>query len=162
MTYTDSLNLTLTLNGVGFAGRLLPSVLARFVGTLNVYIVMVFGSALCMYTWIPVHSTSGLYVWTIIYSLSVGGIQSLSLAVVPVINADMSKIGARLGILFAVIGIGALIGSPICGVIIASNSGSYAGAQAFSGSTLVAGGLILLAARDARRRETRKGVWAKM
>ncbi|KAH7349165.1 major facilitator superfamily domain-containing protein, partial [Pyrenochaeta sp. MPI-SDFR-AT-0127] len=162
MTYTDSFNLTLTLNGVGFAGRLLPSALARFIGTLNVFIIMVFASALCMYTWIPVHSTPGLYAWTTFYSLSVGGVQSLSLAVVPVITSDMSKIGARLGIIFGAIGFGALIGSPICGVIIASNGGSYAGAQAFSGSTLVAGGLVILAAREAKRRENQKDIWVKL
>jgi MFS family permease len=162
MSYIDSLNLTLTLNGIGFAGRLLPSILARSLGTLNVFIMMVFTSALCMYTWIPVHSTTGLYVWTTFYSLSVGGVQSLSLAVVPIMASDLSRIGARMGIVFAAIGVGALIGSPICGVIIASNGGSYTGAQAFSGSTLVAGGLALLAARVAKIREIQKDIWAKL
>jgi predicted MFS family arabinose efflux permease len=162
MSYTDSLNLTLTLNGIGFAGRLLPSLIARYVGTLNVFIAFVFASALCMYTWIPVHSIPGLYAWTTFYSLSVGGVQSLSLAIVPVIISDTSKMGASFGIVFAAIGIGALLGSPVCGAIIASNNGSYTGAQAFSGSALVVGGLISLAAREAKRRQSDKGVWAKM
>ncbi|KAF9691274.1 hypothetical protein EKO04_010774 [Ascochyta lentis] len=162
MSYTQSLNLTLTLNGIGFAARLLPSLIARYVGTLNMFITFVFCSAICMYTWIPVHSTPGLYIWTAFYSLSVGGVQSLFLAVVPVINSDISKIGARLGIISAAVGIGALIGSPISGVIIASNGGSYAGAQAFSGSTLVAGGFVVLAAREAKRRQDRKSFWSKM
>ncbi|KAM0124491.1 hypothetical protein ACHAO1_011019 [Botrytis cinerea] len=162
MSYEDSLNLTLILNGIGFAGRLLPSVLARFFGTLNVFIVMVFASALCMFTWIPVYSTTGLYAWTAFNSMAIGGVQSLSLAVVPVITTDMSKIGARLGIIFAAIGIGALIGSPICGIIIASNDGSYTGAQAFSGGALVLGGSIMVGAREARRREIHNDVWAKI
>jgi MFS family permease len=162
MSYTDSLNLTLALNGIGFAGRLLPSLIARYVGTLNVFIAFVFASALCMYTWIPVHSTPGLYVWTTFYSLSVGGVQSLSLAIVPVIISDTSKMGSSFGIVFAAIGIGALLGSPVCGAIIALSSGSYAGAQAFSGSALVVGGLIILAAREAKRRQSNNGVWTKM
>ncbi|CAN9196354.1 unnamed protein product [Alternaria alternata] len=112
MSYTDSLNLTLVLNGIGFAGRLLPSLIARYCGTMNVYITFIFCSALCMYTWIPVHSTPGLYAWTTFYSLSVGGVQSLSLAIVPIIISDTSKMGASLGIVFAAIGIGALLGSP--------------------------------------------------
>jgi predicted MFS family arabinose efflux permease len=162
MSYTDSLNLTLTLNGIGFAGRLLPSLIARYCGTLNVFIGFIFASALCMYTWIPVHSTPVLYAWTTFYSLSVGGVQSLSLAIVPVIIADTSKMGASFGMVFTAIGIGALLGSPVCGAIIASNDGSYAGAQAFSGSVLVAGGLIILAAREAKRRQNKTGIWTKL
>ena len=162
MSYTDSLNLTLVLNGIGFAGRLLPSLIARYCGTMNVYITFIFCSALCMYTWIPVHSTPGLYAWTTFYSLSVGGVQSLSLAIVPIIISDTSKMGASFGIVFAAIGIGALLGSPVCGAIITSSGGSYAGAQAFSGSVLVAGGLIILAAREAKRRQKREDVWVKM
>ncbi|KAI4617206.1 uncharacterized protein J4E87_008446 [Alternaria ethzedia] len=162
MSYTESLNLTLVLNGIGFAGRLLPSLIARYCGTMNVYITFIFCSALCMYTWVPVHSTPGLYVWTTFYSLSVGGVQSLSLAIVPIIISDTSKMGASFGIVFAAIGVGALIGSPVCGAIITSSGGSYTGAQAFSGSVLVAGGLIILAAREAKRRQKQEDVWVKM
>jgi hypothetical protein len=59
---------------------------------------------------------------------------------------------------FAAIGIGALLGSPVCGAIILSNDGSYAVAQAFSGSVLVAGGLIILAAQEVKRRQNKTGV----
>ncbi|KAL5394807.1 hypothetical protein PMIN02_004655 [Paraphaeosphaeria minitans] len=162
MSYTESLDLTLTLNGIGFIARLLPSLFARYVGTMNAFIAFVFASALCMYTWIPVDSTPGLYIWTTFYSLSVGGVQSLFMAVVPIINSDSSKMGARLGIISAAVGIGALIGSPISGAIIASDKGSYAGAQAFSGSTLLVGGLVVLAAREVKRRQDQKGFWTKM
>ncbi|TGO43604.1 hypothetical protein BOTNAR_1773g00020 [Botryotinia narcissicola] len=162
MSYEDSLNLTLILNGIGFAGRLLPSVLVRFFGPLKVFIGMIFASAICMFTWIPIHSTTGLHVWTAFNSMAVGGVQSLSLAVVAVITTDMSKIGARLGIIFAAIGVGALIGSPICGIIIASNYGSYTGAQTFSGGALVLGGSIMIGAREARRREIHNSIWARI
>lgn len=162
MSYSQSLSLTLTLNGIGFAGRLIPSLLARYVGTMNVFIAFVFASALCMFTWIPVHSTPGLYIWTAFYSLSVGGVQSLFMAVVAVINSDASKIGVRLGIVSAAVGIGALIGPPVCGAIMASNDGSYTGAQAFSGSTLLVGGLVVLAAREAKRRQDHNAFLTKM
>jgi MFS family permease len=129
---------------------------------MNVFIAFLFSSALCMYTWIPVHSTPGLYVWTVFYSLSVGGVQSLFLAVVTIINSDMSKIGARLGIISAGVGIGALLGSPISGAIISASGGSYVGAQIFSGSTLVVGGLFVLASRDMKRRHEGQGLWMKL
>ena len=84
------------------------------------------------------------------------------MAVIPVINSESSKIGTRLGIISAAVGIGALIGSPVCGAIIASNKGSYAGAQAFSGGTLLVGGLVVLAAREVKRRQDQKQLWTKI
>lgn len=129
---------------------------------MNVFIAFLFSSALCMYTWIPVYSTPGLYIWTVFYSLSVGGVQSLFLAVATIINSDMSKIGARLGIISAGVGIGALLGSPISGAIISASGGSYVGAQIFSGSTLVVGGLLVLASREMKRRHEGQGLWMKL
>ncbi|KAK3209585.1 hypothetical protein GRF29_44g38403 [Pseudopithomyces chartarum] len=95
-------------------------------------------------------------------SLSVGGVQALFIAVVPIINSDSSKMGARMGFILASVGVGALIGSPISGAIIASNKGSYAGAQTFSGSALFVGGLAVLAAREVKRRQDRKEFWDKI
>ncbi|RBR24523.1 uncharacterized protein FIESC28_02719 [Fusarium coffeatum] len=123
LSYTDSLNLTLVLNGIGFVARLLPSFIAR---------------------------------------LSVGGVQSLFLAVVTVINSDASKIGARLGIISAAVGIGALLGSPVSGVIISAGGGSYTGAQVFSGSALVVGGMFVLASREVKRRQKHADFWMKL
>jgi MFS family permease len=129
---------------------------------MNVFIAFLFSSALCVYAWIPVRSTPGLYVWTVFYGLSVGGVRSLFLAVVTIINSDMSKIGARLGIISAGVGIGALLGSPISGAIISASGGSYIGAQIFSGSTLVVGGLFVLASREMKRRHEGQGLWMKL
>ncbi|KAH6975742.1 major facilitator superfamily domain-containing protein [Ilyonectria destructans] len=162
LSYTDSLNLTLVLNGIGFIGRLLPSLMAKYLGTMNVFTAFLFSSALCMFTWIPVHSTPGLYAWTTFYSLSVGGVQSLFLAVVTIISSDMSRIGARLGIISAGVGVGALLGSPLSGAIISGNGGSYTGAQAFSGSALIVGGLFVFAAREVKRRQQQESLWMKL
>lgn len=162
LSYTDSLNLTLVLNGIGFIARLLPSFIANYLGTMNVFIAFLFSSALCMFTWIPVHSTPGLYAWTTFYSLSVGGVQSLFLAVVTIISSDMSRIGARLGIISAAVGVGALLGSPLSGAIISGNGGSYTGAQAFSGSTLIVGGLFVLASREVKRRQQQESMSMKL
>jgi hypothetical protein len=81
---------------------------------------------------------------------------------VPILNSDVSKIGARIGIISAALGIGALIGSPVSGAIISANGGSYTGAQVFSGSALIAGGLFILAAREIKRRQTQEKLWMKL
>lgn len=162
MPYTDSLNLLLVLNGIGVAGRLLPTPLARLFGTLNTFIALMLASALAMYTWIAVHSTPRLYGWTALYSIAVGGVQSLMPAAVAVLNSDLRKVGSRLGIIFAAVGIGSLIGSPIAGVLITARNGSYVGAQAFSASALAAGALLILAAREIQRRKTSARFWSKL
>lgn len=146
MEYTESLDLLLVLNGIGFIGRLLPGIIARYLGTLNVFLGSLFLSSLSMYTWIAVHSTPGLYAWTSFYSIFVGGVQSLLPAAISVLNSDLQKLGSRMGIIFASVGIGALIGSPIAGVLISENNGSYVGAQAFSGSSLLVGALLIFMA----------------
>ena len=152
MAYTESLDLLLVLNGVGFVGRLLPGFIARYVGTLNVFLPSLFLSALSMYAWIAVHSTPGLYAWTSFYSIFVGGVQSLLPAAISVLNPDLQKLGSRMGIVFAAVGIGALIGSPIAGILVSEAGGSYVGAQAFSGSSLVIGALLIFAAQQVKRR----------
>lgn len=152
MEYTESLDLLLVLNGIGFVGRLLPGFIARYVGTLKVFTASLFLSAISMYAWIAVHSTPGLYAWTSFYSIFVGGVQSLLPAAISVLNPDLQKLGSRMGIVFAAVGVGALVGSPVAGVLISADGGSYLGAQAFSGSSLAAGSLLILGAQEIRRR----------
>ncbi|KAJ4252475.1 hypothetical protein NW762_011076 [Fusarium torreyae] len=48
MSYTESMNLTLVLNGIGFVSRLAPGVLARYIGTMNTFIVHVLASAILL------------------------------------------------------------------------------------------------------------------
>lgn len=136
MTYAQSLEFIPILNGIGFLGRILAGAAARYMGMMTVFIACVLSSALCIYAWILVSPTSGLYVWAVFYILAIGGVQSLFVAVVPEIHTDPFKIGARMGIILAAVGVGSLIGPPISGAIIAVNNGLYVGAQAISGSTL--------------------------
>lgn len=162
MSYTQSLNLLLVLNGSGFISRLLPSLLARHLGTLNTFVTLLFGSSLAMFTWVAVSTTPGLYVWTIYYSLVIGGVQSVFVATVSSFTPDLQKLGSRMGIIFGFIGFGALIGSPISGVLISEMNGSYLGAQVFGGSCLAAGCMFVLAAREFRRRRMHYALAAKM
>lgn len=162
ISYTQSLNLLLVLNGSGFISRMLPSLLARYFGTLNIFLRLLFRSSLSMFTWIAVSTTPGLYAWTIYYSLVIGGVQSLFVATVSSFTLDLQKLGSWMGILFGVIGFGALIGSPISGVLISEMNGSYLRGQVFGGSCLAAGCMFVLAAREFRRRRMHYALAAKM
>lgn len=63
------------------------------------------------------------------------------------LTTDLGKIGTRNGMCFTIVSISTLIGPPIAGVLIGEAGGSYLYAQAFGGSTVVAGSLVLVAAR---------------
>lgn len=152
LSYSDSLNLLLVLNGVGIVGRLVPGFLALWFGTFNVFTTLVATTALTMYFWAAVSSLEGLYVWTVFFSLSMGGIQSLFPAALAALKFDAQKQGTRMGMVFAVIGFGILIGPPISGMLVKNSGGRYLTAQVFSGSCMVAGLLLLLAAREVKRR----------
>ncbi|KAH7130185.1 riboflavin transporter MCH5 [Dendryphion nanum] len=162
LSYSESLNLLLVLNGIGILGRLFPSYLADRLGMLNVFTAMVFLGSLAMYTWIAVSSVTGLYVWTIFYSLFFGGIQSLSPAALTSLNSDLQKQGTRMGMNFGVLSFGALVGTPVAGALISGNNGSYVGAQSFAASCMAAGAVCFAIAREYKRGKTTGNIWMKL
>jgi predicted MFS family arabinose efflux permease len=151
LSYESSLNLVLFLNGIGFIGRLLPSILAYYLGMLNVFTLMVILSSLSMYTWAAVSSTTNLYVWTAFYSLFFGGIQSLLPGALSSLSSDPQKQGTQMGMVFSVLSFGCLIGTPVAGALISGSERGYFDAQIFAGTCLGAGGLLLVAAREVKR-----------
>ena len=63
---------------------------------------------------------------------------------------DLSKMGVRMGMAFAVCGIALLIGQPLAGVLIQAHGGGYLYAQMYSGATMTSGVVFLVAARTYR------------
>ncbi|KUI56490.1 putative transporter MCH4 [Cytospora mali] len=123
LSYTDSLNLLLLLNGIGIIGRLVPNHLADRYGAINVFIPTAIIAGICQLTWIAVASPGGLYAWTVFYGIAAGGIHFATLT-----------------------------GPPIAGAIISRCGGKYHGAQAFAGGVLLVGGGFMMAAKLARQR----------
>lgn len=147
MSYTDSLNLLLVMNGVGIPGRLIPNHIADRVGTINVLVPVAGIAGICVFCWIAVESTPGLYVWCCVYGMVAGGIQSLFPAGLSALTTDLRKAGVRMGMVFTIVSFATLAGPPIAGAIITASGGSYYGAQAFAGATLMLGMGLMAAAR---------------
>ncbi|KAK4235358.1 hypothetical protein C8A03DRAFT_36790 [Achaetomium macrosporum] len=147
MRYTDSLNLLLVINGVGMPGRLIPNYIADRVGTINAMIPTVGIAGICLFCWMAVKSTAGLYVWCVFYGMAAGGIQSLFPAGLSSLTTDLRKSGVRMGMVFTIVSFASLAGPPIAGAIITAEGGSYYGAQAFAGATLTLGTVLMAAAR---------------
>ncbi|KAI0381105.1 MFS general substrate transporter [Hypomontagnella monticulosa] len=157
MSYTDSLNLLLLLNGIGIVGRLLPNYLADRVGPLNLMIPTCLGCGVTVLAWMAVHTPGQLYGWSVAYGIVGGALQSLFPAGLSSLTTDLRKQGTRMGMVFTIVSFAVLTGNPIAGAIIGSMGGSYMGAQAFTGSSLLLGMTLLSVARWVRMRRTGEG-----
>ncbi len=133
MSYTDSLNLLLVLNGMGSLGRLAPNYAADLVGPITVFVPTAAMAGICVLCWMTVTSVAELYVWAVFYGIAAGGIQSLFPAGLSSLTTDLRKSGVRLGMVFTIISFATLTGPPIAGAIISATGGKYYGAQAFAG-----------------------------
>ena len=152
MSYTDSLNLLLVMNGAGVSGRLIPNHLADRAGTINVFIPTAAIAGVCVLCWMAVKDTAGLYVWAVFYGMAAGGIQSLFPAGLSGLTTDLRKAGVRMGMVFTIVSFATLAGPPIAGAIITASGGKYYGAQAFAGATLLLGTVLMVAARSVKVR----------
>ncbi|ETS79365.1 hypothetical protein PFICI_09218 [Pestalotiopsis fici W106-1] len=139
LTYVESLNLLLVLNGVGIIGRTLPNYLADKVGPLGMLIPACLLASVMVFSWIAVHTLSQLYAWTVLYGIIGGSILSLFPAGISSLTTDLSTRGARIGMNFTVISFAVLTGNPIASAIIAAQHGAYIGAQVFMGISLLVG-----------------------
>ena len=61
--------------------------------------------------------------------------------------SDIRDIGTRLGAAFFCQSFGTLIGSPIAGAIVSAQGGDYIGLQIFCGCCMLAGTVLIVAAR---------------
>lgn len=153
MPYSESINLLITLNGVGAIGRIVPNFLADRVGPMNMLIPSVLGSSLLCFAWIAVSSRGGLYAWAVVYGIVAAAIQSLFPATLSSLTTDLSMAGTRMGMVFTIVSFAVLTGPPIAGQLIQKKAGEYTYAQIFAGADMCVGCVFLVAARMVKSRK---------
>jgi predicted MFS family arabinose efflux permease len=134
------------MNASSIFGRVLPGMLADKLGRFNVMIVLsTLTGIFCLGLWIPGTSNAAIIVFILIFGFTSGGFISLAPTLIAQIS-DIREIGTRTGTAFCIQAIGALIGSPIGGAIVAAQGGEYLGLQLFCGiAMLVAAGIYVVA-----------------
>jgi predicted MFS family arabinose efflux permease len=148
LPYVQSINLLITLNGVGILRRVVPNYLAdRCFGPLNSIIPVVLLSSTLCFCWIAVDSRGSLYAWTVVYGLVGAAIQSLFPATLSSLTSDLRMQGTRMGMVFSIVSFAVLTGPPIAGQLIQRKGGEYTYAQIFAGVDLLIGCCFLLTAR---------------
>ena len=151
VSQTVSIDLLLVMNGVGVLGRILPNSLADlFTGPLNMLIPFSLATGVVAFGWSGVSSLGGLYAFAAVYGFAAAGIQSLFPATLSTLTTDVKKMGVRMGMVLSVVGVAALIGSPIAGALVQADHGQYLYAQMFMGSVILGGTITLVLARFAK------------
>lgn len=129
MTYSESIDLLITMVAIGFLWRLLPNYIADIVGPLNVMLPFTLVCGVMMYAWIGIHSRATLFVFAAIYGSGSAGSQSMFPAGLSSLTTDLRKAGVRMGMGFTVVSFACLTGPPLAGALIQEDSGDYLYAQ---------------------------------
>lgn len=111
------------LNVGSVFGRVVPNALADRYGALNVMSVCTLASAVLAFGWMGTKDLGGLTVFALLYGLFSGALVSLTPSVLVGLSPDMSRVGARMGMSFCVVGLAILVGTPIAGAILGDGQG---------------------------------------
>ncbi|KAN0072260.1 Major facilitator superfamily domain containing protein [Elaphomyces granulatus] len=137
------------LNAASAPGRVAPSLLADYVGPVNMLIPAALVAGILAFGWIGVYNAPGIILLSALYGFFSGGFVSLPPVVMMVITPDLRNLGTRLGMLFGIISIALLIGTPIGGAISGTDH-RFLGVQLFCGACLLSSAVLLTLLRVLR------------
>ncbi|KAF8126680.1 MFS general substrate transporter [Mycena galopus ATCC 62051] len=126
------------LNAASFVGRLSPGFFVHQLGVLNMATAAVGIGAVLILCMIALKSIASLVVIGVLYGYVAGIFVTLMAPLLAVLTDDLSELGLRMGVGFAVVGIGGLVGGPISGALLTSQfiwwrPALFAGLMAFGG-----------------------------
>ena len=135
------------LNATSIFGRILPAWAGDTFGRFSVFVLMAYTtSIITLALWVPGSGTGATIVFALIFGFTSGCMVSLPPSLVAQLS-DIKQIGVRTGMMFFVVSIAVLIGTPIGGQLIIHDNGGYRSTQIFSAAVMLAGGLCFTALR---------------
>jgi len=142
------------LNFSGIFGRLTPGFLA---GRLGVEYMVAISSGLCsvfIFAMIGVGNVASVVLIAVFYGFFAGAFVALVGPIMAVLSDDLSELGNRMGIAFALSAIGGLVGPPIQGALLTSDLIWWRPAV-FSGVTALVGffGFVVMVILIRKRRQ---------
>lgn len=127
-----SFHLLAVINAAQFFGRVIPAWLSDHIGGEIMLLLAEIAIGVLGFCWIAVHNLGGYVAWLVFFGLASGMVVTLPAIVLPYILPTMAVIGTRLGMLYAVGGIGLLISTPVS-LALNDAAGSYLGSQVWIG-----------------------------
>ena len=135
-------------NAASVFGRTLPNKLADKTGPFNLLVPASLSSGLLMLCMMAVHSKGAVIVMALLSGFMSGALIGLPPMCLAILTKDKSKLGARMGMGFAMIGFGVLISGPSSGAILKGSNGlEWHGLWTFGGVFTCVSGLGYTAIR---------------
>ncbi|KAI0868270.1 MFS general substrate transporter [Hypoxylon argillaceum] len=138
--------LLVIINATSLIGRVAGGSYSDKIGSIHVQAQATVIAAVLTYSLIAVRTTAGLVVYSVLLGISSGAFTGLPTTGIVTLSPDKSKVGTRLGMTLAYIGVGVLVGNPIAGAILGEN-GNWVGLLAFCASILFTSFAFIVASR---------------
>jgi predicted MFS family arabinose efflux permease len=135
------------LNSASVFGRIAPNFIADRAGPLNIIIPCAFISGILILCLLGVTSVAGIVIICICFGFFSGTFVSLPPTIIVHMSPNRGVIGTRMGMCFAIVALGVLVGTPIAGAIL--NAKGFTSVWVFGGVLTIAGGAIMFASRIA-------------
>lgn len=142
------------LNASQFFGRIIPTALSDIYGGSDLLMLAQILFGLLGFHWIGVSNVGGFVEFLILVGFVSGMIATLPATVIPYVSPNPETLGTRVGMAYAVAGVGVLIGNPVALALTESTSrrSGFLGVQLFMGFFALAGAVaFILPARVAKR-----------
>ncbi len=129
-----------------------------FLGAVNTFILAAAFLGVSLFVWIGVFSTTGMYVFAVLFGLANGCAQGVWIACLAALTRDTSKIGTRFGMVCTIAAFATLAGPPTASGII-SATGVYTWAQLWAGTVIILGCMAIIGGRTCL---VGKKLWVKI
>ncbi|KAF8547578.1 MFS general substrate transporter [Imleria badia] len=133
------------INVGSFVSRFAAGTVLPFVGVIDLTIVTTVVCGFLIIGMIWLGSVGSVVVLGVLYGLF-SGMNVAMMAPMLGLTSDPAELGVRMGVGFAITGLGGLVGSPICGALLTSRYLWWAPAL-FCGATAFVGGVLFVAVR---------------
>ncbi|KAK6953482.1 hypothetical protein Daesc_005787 [Daldinia eschscholtzii] len=154
MESTTSLNTLFIANAVGVPGRIIPALVSdAYLGPFRTLVPLAISASVLYFGWIGVRDPATLYVFAVLSGIINGGVQTISMAGLPSLTKDLSKVGTRSGMIMTVGSFACLTGPPIAGALIDVADGRYLYMQIWAGCIMLLSAFFVAASWYARLKQ---------
>jgi MFS family permease len=115
-------------------------------------------SGVTVLLWLTIRTVAGTIAFAIMYGFISGGLVSLPPGTVAALSKNQGEYSARMGMAFTICSFGALVGNPIAGALVASETGGkqpFLGAWLFAGATMISAAVLIMVAYYLRHKDER-------
>ncbi|KAJ9156260.1 Major facilitator superfamily transporter [Pleurostoma richardsiae] len=128
----------------------------HYLGAINTYNLGTFVLSILIFAWIGVRDRTSTFIFSAIVGFVNGSAQGVFPGAISNLVDDLSKLGTRLGMVFALCGFATLAGPPTMGALLDKSGGDYLGAQIWGGTVMLTGSLIVATTRYFAKKDNRR------